>query len=203
MVKGTLASELRTRFCPMRFTYSLMTGSCTMRAVCSTIMAYCLPILISVSVEYQSPNPRLPTLRLPMASTSSLLPLFTFGVVVPLSEVLLAGVAGVEESLPCTASVVCPEFAAGGGADGVWGPDWATAGMVKQKHSNHAMETETARAFIGDSDPERFPTLLNPHYATPCLDCGPRRSCAGPKALVRKGALSAVIICRILIVNSW
>jgi len=34
--------------------------------------------------------------------------------------------------------------------------------MVKQKHSNHAMEAETARAFIGDSDPELFPTLLNP-----------------------------------------
>ena len=34
--------------------------------------------------------------------------------------------------------------------------------MVKQKHSNHAMEAETARAFIGDSDPERFLTLLNP-----------------------------------------
>jgi hypothetical protein len=35
--------------------------------------------------------------------------------------------------------------------------------MVRQKHSNHAMEAGTARAFIEDSDPERFLTLLNPN----------------------------------------
>ena len=77
MVNGTLASELRTRFCPMRFTYSVMMGSLIMRALDSTIMAYCLPILISVSYEYQSPipvpEPGLPTLRLPMSSMSFLL----------------------------------------------------------------------------------------------------------------------------------
>ena len=32
MVNGTLASELRTRFCPMRFTYSAMIGSSTILA---------------------------------------------------------------------------------------------------------------------------------------------------------------------------
>ena len=44
--------------------------------------------------------------------------------------------------------------------------------MVKQKHSNHAMDAETARAFIGDSDPERFLTLLNPNRATPDWTAG-------------------------------
>src|SRR5664279_3259599 len=73
MVNGTLASELRTRFWPMRFTYSTMTGSWIIRALDSTIMAYCLPILISVSYPYQSPIllPE-PTLRLPMLSMSFL-----------------------------------------------------------------------------------------------------------------------------------
>ena len=74
-----------------------------MRAVCSTIMAYCLPILISVSVEYQSPRPRPPTLRLPIASTSFLLPLFTFGRVVAGSEVVSSGLEDVE-------SVLCAVF---------------------------------------------------------------------------------------------
>src|ERR1022692_4957513 len=74
MVNGTCASELRTKFWPMRFTYSVTTGSCTSFTVLSTCMAYCLPILISVSSEYQLPKPRPPILRLPMASTSSSLP---------------------------------------------------------------------------------------------------------------------------------
>src|SRR5579883_1986760 len=74
MVKGTCASELRTRFCPIRFTYSLMTGSRMSLEVASTSWAYCLPMRISPSSEYQSPRPRPPTLRLPMALTSFLLP---------------------------------------------------------------------------------------------------------------------------------
>src|SRR5580698_9084226 len=71
IVNGTCASELRTRFCPIRFTYSFTTGSCTSFTLCSTCIEYCLPILISVSSEYQSPSPRPPALRLPIASTSS------------------------------------------------------------------------------------------------------------------------------------
>src|SRR5580698_3489599 len=74
MVKGTWASELRTRFCPIRFTYSVTTGSLTILELDSIIMEYCLPMRISVSSEYQSPKPRPPTLRLPMASTSSFPP---------------------------------------------------------------------------------------------------------------------------------
>src|SRR5271155_5309667 len=54
----------------MRFTYSFTTGSWTSFTLFSTCIEYCLPILISVSSEYQSPRPRPPTLRLPMASTS-------------------------------------------------------------------------------------------------------------------------------------
>src|ERR1700686_4150013 len=74
MVKGTWASELRTRFWPIRLTYSVTTGSWTIFTLFSTCIAYCLPILISLSSEYQLPMPRPPTLRLPMASTSFLLP---------------------------------------------------------------------------------------------------------------------------------
>ena len=73
-MNGTCASELRTRFCPMRFTYSVITGSRISFDVASTSWAYCLPMRISPSSEYQSPSPRPPTLRLPMAFTSFLLP---------------------------------------------------------------------------------------------------------------------------------
>jgi hypothetical protein len=96
-----------------------------------------------------------------MASTSSLLPLLTFGFVVGTSDAGLAGLEAVESVL-CAVLVVESVVAGEAGADVVCWPDWAAAGMVKQKHSNHAMEAETARAFIGDSDPERFFTLLNP-----------------------------------------
>src|ERR1035438_8709016 len=40
MVNGTLASELRTRFWPMRFTYSTMTGSWIIRAPDSMVIVY-------------------------------------------------------------------------------------------------------------------------------------------------------------------
>src|SRR5581483_940351 len=76
MVKGTCESELRTRFCPTRFTYSVITGSCTSLTVDSTCWAYDLPIAICFSTLYQLPKPRLhPTLRFPTASTSVLPPL--------------------------------------------------------------------------------------------------------------------------------
>src|SRR5207302_5990520 len=70
IVKGTCASELRTRFWPIRFTYSVTTGSCTSFTLASTCWAYSLPMRISPSREYQFPMPRPPILRLPIASTS-------------------------------------------------------------------------------------------------------------------------------------
>src|SRR5690349_24824680 len=69
IVKGTLASELRTRFWPTRFTYSVMTGSLIILAPCSTCCEYCRPIATCLSSEYQLPSPLLqPTLRLPIES---------------------------------------------------------------------------------------------------------------------------------------
>src|ERR1039457_3992935 len=44
MVKGTLASEFRTRFCPTRLTYSAMMGSSIILAWRSTSCANCLQI---------------------------------------------------------------------------------------------------------------------------------------------------------------
>ena len=61
-------------FCPIRFTYSSTTGSVMNFVLFSISSAYCLPILISPSVEYQLPSPRPPMLRLPTALTSSMLP---------------------------------------------------------------------------------------------------------------------------------
>src|SRR6478752_4051513 len=58
----------------MRFTYSVTTGSVMKRVLFSISEAYPLPILISVSVEYQLPIPRPPISRLPTALTSSMLP---------------------------------------------------------------------------------------------------------------------------------
>ena len=65
--------------------------------------------------------------------------------------------------MPGLAFVVWSVLAVGVEDAGVWDADWATAGMARQKLSNHAMEAETARAFIGDSDPERFLILLHPN----------------------------------------
>src|SRR5882762_552599 len=70
MVKGTRASELRTRFWPTRLTYSVTMGSSMSFEERSTSWASCLPRPISRSREYRFMP--LPTLRLPMASTSSL-----------------------------------------------------------------------------------------------------------------------------------
>src|SRR5258707_87663 len=75
IVNGTWASELRTRFCPTRFTYSVTTGSWISLTLDSTCWAYCLPMAICFSTPYQLPMPVLqPTFRLPTASTSSFPP---------------------------------------------------------------------------------------------------------------------------------
>src|SRR5256885_4977429 len=81
MVKGTLESELRTKFWPSRFTYSPMRGSLTSLLEESTICEYCLPIATCLSRLIQLPKPRLqPTLRLPIADTSLRLPsVISFG----------------------------------------------------------------------------------------------------------------------------
>src|SRR5271157_2022768 len=78
MVNGTLQSEFLTMFCPMRFTYSVTTGSVMNLVLFSICAAYILPILVSESVEYQFPTPRPPISRLPTAFTSSMEPGFTF-----------------------------------------------------------------------------------------------------------------------------
>src|SRR5271165_1342395 len=204
MVNGTLASEFRTRFCPIRLTYSLITGSCTKRAVCSTIMAYCLPILISVSVEYQSPKPRPPTFRLPMASTSFLLPLFTPAGVAPVESEsgwletpaepagcitwLLSGFAGVVDCW------VSGAVAAGGGAlDGACVFDCAAAGTARQKLSDHAMNTEPNGTFMGYS----IPRVLAPR-ALSFTRHRPRRAIQSRSRVPS----SAVIICPIGTVNA-
>src|SRR5512146_535244 len=75
IVKGTRASEFRTRFCPMRLTYSLITGSWFSFTLASICWAYSLPMRISLSSEYKSPRLLpLPIFRLPIDWTSSLLP---------------------------------------------------------------------------------------------------------------------------------
>ena len=51
MVNGTLQSEFLTMFWPMRFTYSVTTGSVMNLVLFSICRAYVLPIFISVSVE--------------------------------------------------------------------------------------------------------------------------------------------------------
>ena len=50
-VNGTLASELRTRFCPIRLMYSEISGSSTTLACRRTSSASCLPSAISFSSE--------------------------------------------------------------------------------------------------------------------------------------------------------
>ena len=97
MVNGTLQSEFFTMFWPTRFTYSLMTGSVMNFELFSISMEYILPILISVSTEYQLPIPRAPISRFPTAFTSSMLPGFTLIFWLPGSTTFsrLTAVAGV------------------------------------------------------------------------------------------------------------
>src|SRR5271157_2919553 len=156
MVKGTLASELRTRFCPIRFTYSVMTGSCVIRALDSTIMAYCLPILISVSYEYQSPmplpEPGLPTLRLPMSSMS-FLPLSWVAPGASCDGVVLAAESGGAVELWGAEGWVWTVESTGACADGVCdcGLSWATEGRARLALSRIAVATARARDFMGNS----------------------------------------------------
>lgn len=72
----------------MRFTYSVTIGSVMKRLLLSTSAAYDLPILISVSVEYQLPNPRPPISRFPTAPTSSMLPFLILAISLPGSMIL-------------------------------------------------------------------------------------------------------------------
>src|ERR1700758_3372576 len=94
-----------------------MTGSWIMRALDSTIIAYCLPTLISVSIEYQLPRllPVLPTLRLPMSSTSFLSLLWVSLGALAMGAVAAALSSG--EPVPVVAVCDWPEPATAGGAD--------------------------------------------------------------------------------------
>src|ERR1700681_1767388 len=75
IVNGTCETELRTRFWPRRFTYSVITGSLTIFDCDSTCWENALPMAICFSRLYQLPIPRSqPTCRLPIASTSLLPP---------------------------------------------------------------------------------------------------------------------------------
>src|SRR3954451_22647864 len=63
--------------------YSVTTGSLMRRVLFSSSIAYPLPILISLSVEYQLPIPRPPISRFPTALMSAWLPALTPGTVWP------------------------------------------------------------------------------------------------------------------------
>src|SRR5947207_1084936 len=70
MMKGTLASELRTIFCPMRLMYSVTLGSVMSFELASTCRENSWPIATCLSSVYQLAKPRSqPTLRCPMAFT--------------------------------------------------------------------------------------------------------------------------------------
>src|SRR5580700_5780381 len=100
MVNGTLQSEFLTMFWPMRFTYSVITGSVMNLVLFSISMEYILPILISVSVEYQLPTPRPPMSRLPTALTSSMLPGLILIISLPGWITLSASTLTLASSLP-------------------------------------------------------------------------------------------------------
>src|SRR5437667_4994056 len=75
IVNGTWESEFRTRFCPKRFIYSDTTGSVIIFDCVSTCWETCFPNAICFSRLYQLPIPfEQPTLRLPIASRSSIPP---------------------------------------------------------------------------------------------------------------------------------
>src|SRR5581483_265732 len=163
MVKGTRASESRTRFWPIRFTYSVTTASWTSFTLNSTRWAYSLPMRISFSREYQLPRPLPPILRFPMASTSSLPPSC-----LPLVPELSAG---------------CVVSAGGGGggawvASGVWAGCWAVPGVVGAwvwPHAPMVVEKKRAAAttialnFIKDSpapaQPGSATSIITPQIA--------------------------------------
>src|SRR5579863_4433650 len=128
MVNGTLQSEFLTMFWPMRFTYSVMTGSVMNLVLFSISIEYILPILISVSVEYQLPMPRPPMSRLPTALTSSMLPALILPISLPgattlsgFTATLVAGVSPPTGVVPGAGSFwpVLSDAAAGSDAGGV------------------------------------------------------------------------------------
>ena len=123
IVNGTLQSEFFTMFCPMRFTYSVTTGSLMNLVLFSISMAYILPILISVSVEYQFPIPRPPMSRLPTALTSSIDPAFTLTFWLP-GSITLSGFTVVAGISPPTGVVP------GAGFEGVLAGVSPPAGVV-------------------------------------------------------------------------
>src|SRR5450631_3683391 len=88
----------------MRLTYSVMTGSVMNLVLFSISMAYILPILISVSVEYQLPMPRPPMSRLPTALTSSMLPALTLTFWEPTSTTF-SGLTATAATSPATGAV--------------------------------------------------------------------------------------------------
>src|SRR5579859_5423796 len=114
MVNGTCASEFRTRFCPMRFTYSVTTGSFTSFIWDSISCAYRRPVATCPSTEYQLPRPLLqPTLRLPTASTSAIPPLCLMS-----ASSLVGNAAGACLGAFCTSPALgCP---ASGSEVGAW-----------------------------------------------------------------------------------
>ena len=91
-------------FWPMRFTYSVITGSVMNLVLFSISMAYILPILISVSVEYQLPMPRPPMSRLPTALTSSMPPGFTCFISLP-GAMTFSGSTAAAATSPFTGAV--------------------------------------------------------------------------------------------------
>src|SRR5262252_6865523 len=112
MVNGTFESELRTMFWPMRFTYSVTTGSAISFTPCSTCCEYCWPIATCFSREYQLPAPVLhPTLRLPMASiffSVEGLGAFLSGLAAGASSVVEAGGALWDDEEPlCAVGALC------------------------------------------------------------------------------------------------
>src|SRR5579875_1373169 len=112
MVNGTLQSEFLTMFCPMRLMYSVTTGSVMNFVLFSISSAYCLPIRISDSVEYQFPIPRPPMLRVPTALTSSMLPGLTPGIIPSFSGCFCGKglIFGSLNGLPLAAEASSPPF---------------------------------------------------------------------------------------------
>ena len=131
----------------MRFTYSVTTGSVMNLVLFSISMAYILPILISVSFEYQLLIPRPPMSRLPTAFTSSMEPVFALvhwlpGSITLSGLTLTAGVSPLAGAVPGavleepgdegTAARTSPPTAAVPGAGSVVGAfgEGAFAGVV-------------------------------------------------------------------------
>src|ERR1035438_3559867 len=127
IVNGTLQSEFFTMFWPTRFTYSRTTGSVMNLVLFSISEAYILPILISVSTEYQLPKPRAPISRLPTALTSSMLPGFTLTFWLP-GSITFSGFTAAAGTSPSTGVVPGAGFLPLGSAAGVSPPTGAVPG---------------------------------------------------------------------------